>query len=409
MKIKLLCRPTQSGKTFHVIEKIRSIGYDDQTCHIVIVSNNLLETLQMDSRLQEKIPDKSFILSSKSEYKDMYSVIGKFMSSDSRIMICCKNSTRLADIDSMISNKLLAIDFNIWIDEADDLFDSTTPYINSWKKSKKVKGITLITATPKRILEVYPKIDIVKQKQTYDPRQYTSLGEDCKFVTRSYYGTEIKGYVDQVLKEKTVRSDHVYYIPGGRNRKGHVNLMKCLIERHNFYVLTINSDGWRLYSDIEDYEEVEFRGLKPSTAFANMFENNDLSDRPVAITGQICIGRGVTFTSEREQITHAILTHHLEKNEDKAYQAMGRITGNNKKYAKAPIVYCTPELKDIVLKSEQYAMRLGSMKKKAKNAKCIKTPKKVASKKINKNTNSSTKRPGTKRKTVKVVMSKRFN
>ena len=146
----LLCRPTQSGKTFNMISKIEKIGYSDNTCHIIIVSNNLLETIQMNHRLNDKIKDKSFILSSKSECVNILSAIGIFLSTDKRIMICCKNSKRLNDIDSLVNNKMINIDLNIWVDEADDMIASISPHIDEWIKSKKVKQVTMITATPKK-------------------------------------------------------------------------------------------------------------------------------------------------------------------------------------------------------------------------------------------------------------------
>jgi hypothetical protein len=117
--------------------------------------------------------------------------------------------------------------------------------------------------------------------------------------------------------------------------------------------------------DSETYDEIKFKDIAPAQALADMFDEYDLSDRPVAITGQICIGRGVTFTSERVQITHAILSHHYENNEDNAYQMVGRVTGNNKTYLKVmPTIYCTREFKDIALQEEKNAMSIGKRTKK---------------------------------------------
>ena len=360
----LLCRPTQSGKTFCIInyisEMINSID-STEYYHIIFVSNNLLETMQMNKRLDQKLPGDSFILSSKNKKcKNHREAMYNFIVEDKKIMICCKNPTRLDDVNNIVSNKKLK--FCIWIDEADDMLKLAVPYINEWIANDDIIKTTMITATPEKVIKKYPKINIIKQKQSYDPDKYVSL-KDCKFYNRSHYGNEIKGYADQVLKRKKnsdckIKNSDIFYIPAGREKSKHHELKDCLVERHGFNVLIINGDGWTLYGDDFDApQNITIKNEQPSEALAYIYNKYKLNTKPFVITGCICIGRGVTLMSREVQITYAIFSQHFNINKDNAYQAVGRLTGNNKSFInKMPRIFCTPEFKDMVLDSEKEAM-----------------------------------------------------
>ena len=154
-----------------------------------------------------------------------------------------------------------------------------------------------------------------------------------------------------------IKAGDNYYIPGGRTKKEHKKLRKRLVKKYNFNVLVINGNGWKLHRDGYKTKIIGYRDLSISDRIADMYERYDLKDKPFAITGQLCIERGVTLTSEGFQLTHGIFSHKYEINEDIAYQTVGRLTGNNKQYLKkTPKIYCTRRFKQIVLHCEKDAM-----------------------------------------------------
>mgnify|MGYP007063455209 CR=1 FL=1 len=77
-----------------------------------------------------------------------------------------------------------------------------------------------------------------------------------------------------------------------------------------------------------------------------------------AITGQTCISRGITISSPRYMLTHAIFPSINDK--DKAYQLAGRVSGNMKlwdNYIK-PKVFCSKRFGETIKSMEEKAIQL---------------------------------------------------
>ncbi len=365
-KLKLLVKPTQSGKTFYIINQIEQ-KLNDNDIHFVIVSNNLLETVQMENRMLNKL--NAFVLSSKSECKSKDSAIVNFILNDKKVMICCKNPNRIKDMQNMLSSFEDKNHKNIyiWIDEADDRFKITKEFIDVSKKYNNVSEIHLVTATPEKIKEAYKKINIIKLEVSYDPSKYVSLKNDCKFSNKKYKDIKIVGYIDRILSKKNennktaIKAGHNFYIPAGREKRKHNQMKKRLIDEFGFNVLIINGLGWNLYGiDFDEPIKIQNnneQSFQPSQLIAKIYAKYNLKKRPFAITGEICIGRGVTFCSKDFMFTHAIFSDDHVKKGDAAYQAIGRVTGNYKDHLKKKIrIYCPKEFQDIVLQKEKDAM-----------------------------------------------------
>ena len=88
------------------------------------------------------------------------------------------------------------------------------------------------------------------------------------------------------------------------------------------------------------------------------YTENRLLRYPFAITGNLCVGRGLSIQSEHLKFDYAILPE-LD-NEDDAYQMGGRICGyrNNHNNVKQTEIFTTQAMKDILLSKELKATRI---------------------------------------------------
>ena len=161
--------------------------------------------------------------------------------------------------------------------------------------------------------------------------------------------------------DNEINGGDVYYFPGNVKKLSHYAIKnKCL--NYGFNVITINSDGAKLFSDPTDnkkFEKINTTGKEISTILADLYEAKNLSIKPLAITGSVCIGRGVTISSPRMMLSHAILPP-TYSNVSSLYQSGGRLTNNYKQDPsfKKPVIYCTNRVRTSVCLSEERATSL---------------------------------------------------
>jgi hypothetical protein len=346
--MELITKPCQGGKTFINIEEIKG---NIQDINIVLNRNISQDNIQFVSRL-ENIKDHAFIFSSTSdECKNSDKAFRLLTTKNKRIMICCQNDKRFRDIDNLLED--INEPIYIHIDEADEKINLLNEYIDRWNTYNNIK-IIFYTATPNKLIELYP--NIVRRRYSCDPNKYVSLINDCNFIEyKDVFGVESIGYIDNILKNINIniRKKQKFLIPAGRTKKKHIELKNRLIKEYNCNVIVINGDGINLY--LED-NVINYKDSKESLEklLPKIYKKNKLKKKPLAITGEICIGRATTFNSKKFQITDAIFSHkHVNKNTDNMYQLAGRLCGNYKEYLKQkPNIYCTPEFKESVINSE---------------------------------------------------------
>ncbi len=86
-----------------------------------------------------------------------------------------------------------------------------------------------------------------------------------------------------------------------------------------------------------------------------------IQDNPLFITGLVCIGIGQTLVNENlGNFTHAILSQHMDLNNDQKYQLIGRVTGRMKHWSnyQKTKVYCPSSFKDVVVSMEECVRKL---------------------------------------------------
>lgn len=380
-KVMLLVKPIQSQKTFYMIESMRKTFQDERdennlVIPIIFCDNNLLLTSQTLQRIgntedlfRNDDGDKVLEFSSKSKIKKN-ELISKILDESVRVLCMCSNSTRIEDIDWFFQSqsvKRTGLKFEIWVDEADRFIGTLQKYLESWVNFENVERITMITATPKKILKNLSLVNIIPLEETFDREKYQSFSEsNFQLINEECSHLE---YVKNILEENPPNNGQFWFIPSGFQKKSHYDFQK-LLKKFGFKVLIINGDG-KCYFDgdqktsvfdafqEEDKPEMEKKDL--ATWLNAFYQNKNLKNCKFAITGNFCIGRGITIQSKDLLITHAIFSPDF-KNKCVAYQSI-RTCGMYKKFEgfKPAVVYCTKKFKKAMLGMENAAMKLAKI------------------------------------------------
>jgi superfamily II DNA or RNA helicase len=109
--LELIVKPTQSGKTFIMLQEIsKMLENNDDNIHIIFCDNQLLQTEQTSDRINKyddletyisEEGDISLILSSKSKITK-YSELTHHICGNLKTIITCSNKKRVEDIDKLI-------------------------------------------------------------------------------------------------------------------------------------------------------------------------------------------------------------------------------------------------------------------------------------------------------------------
>jgi len=354
-------------------EIINMLERDKNLINIIFCDNQLLLTEQTWARINKdkglepyisNCGDKCLILSNKSNIKD-YRILTHHIAEKIKVIITCSNKKRVNDIDNLIKSfinfeGLNKCKFNIWIDEIDKTIQLFEEKIELWEKYINIEKICLITATSKNVLKVYPNLQIYPIEESYDRDAYSAF-EDSEFKIINIAKTEeIEEYVKKVIKDysSSIKNNQVWFIPGKVKIESHYNIKDILI-KEGFIVIVINGLCKKIFYNKCEDEILNDNNENLADILGDLYIKKNLQLNKLAITGNLCISRGITINSEKMMITHSILYSKII-DESKCYQTAGRICGNIKKFNnyKCPIVYCTQEFKDIIICEEKKSKNL---------------------------------------------------
>jgi hypothetical protein len=367
-KLKCLILPAQSGKTRKVEEQIKRFnlindlfGHNGEI-NIWISANNKLLVHQTTSRIRKDLCTSS---DSDDEGESDAVIKGKIFSwtsgtkktnisakelafeilNDVDMVILCAHSVRVRYLISMLGYLTVHSAFNkkinIWIDEADKT-------INIWSKYPEllnnlaINQVTLISATFNAVVDKYGRLNIIPYEVTH-PACYRRL-KDAKRIVEDVGKSSPVEYVRHVLnkhKATLVKPGMRAFIPGDYTKQSHEDIAEMLLTL-GFAVIILNGTHKELripgeeptdlhpYMTVSDPDEVpdEF-----NTTLARMYNENNLNRYPLAITGFICVERGITFQCAPVENDHlgflfdyGIIPPITDKAE--AYQTMARLFGN---------------------------------------------------------------------------------
>lgn len=383
-KYQLIVKPTQSGKTFIVLSEIKKIFLQNKDNNIRIINilfcdNSLLQTDQLKSRVDDEVPiftdndgEQSVILSSKSDVKNYDALFTVIFDSDCNNIITCANNARVENIDKLIFNRMKKNDniskFYLWIDESDKTFSTMDKnnLLKKWESYTNILKISFITATPeKHFKKQFKEINIFKLDTVYNEDTYHCFKDsNFIFIEKENKIDNTFDNICNLINDYPPNDGQVWFIPGNISVESHYEI-KDYLTLYGFNVFIINGTEKGLYNENNQLIELidcndEDDDLKElSKIIGIIYEKYDLKSKKVAITGNLCISRGITINSNKMLISHAIFPQ-IIKDENSAYQLAGRICGNYKKNDNfiIPTVYISEKLKDKICKMEELAIKI---------------------------------------------------
>jgi hypothetical protein len=301
---------------------------------IVWVSNSKKSTSKPKQNLMKTVSDVFMAVTSDDDDVDINNII------------CCTNKHRMKCVWELLEKlhkKFLKNNFqkkiNIWIDEADDCIKIWNTYLFMLKgmiDTNFIQSIILMTATMKPVYKHLFSNNIEPQLRTYDetyPSVYHTYLESNIIHELSDNTTD---YYELIMKILDNNPDMLnpgirLFCPGNKKKETHEHICQYLKER-KFNVLILNGthkefrffDG-RHSIDIFDTDDQEL-----SKRLSQIYYKHNLMNYPFAVTGNLCVGRGITFASEMFTFTHGIIPN-TNKGPD-AYQMVSRCLGNIKLY-----------------------------------------------------------------------------
>jgi hypothetical protein len=436
-KTRVMCLPAQSGKTRKMIEDMYNslIELDDENCegyfNIVICSNNQLLVKQTQTRMEDemnfddikaptihyddddnKLEDNSnlnsnlqnvyaWISDNKSGDKSAHDIAYRIINDDIKMLLCCAHSIRFSKyleplillINRSYQRKIFNKKINIWIDEAD-------VSITLWSQYQKltdlpiINNITLVSATIDSIIKEYNTIRIMPFEFTYQNGLYHKIFDNNIYIVDDDIeeddNASVIPYIRHVFRTEKLSDvaepGTIWFVPGNTKCVSHDNIRTFLNDR-GFYVAVLNSNEKCIYPPTNGPRRQKINLTSNNNEEIGQIIRNiyyehpdDIFDFPFAITGQLCLGRGITFQYDGFIFTHAIISN--MKNKAALYQCAARLAGNIKLYINeydSATIYMSSKTEKALLEKESLACNLASLVFKEQLAQVSKTEIKRAS------------------------------
>ena len=399
-RVVLICKPEQSGKTFIMIQQIikdlEEPTEGKRVINFIFCDNNLLQTKQTSARVQSELTsheedlgevdgeiicndDSSDEEDSNEEKKNFYVEFstGKGAKRDIPAIwmaitgpepveniVCCTNSRRVSDISTIIRklNKTPNFQdkfiFNIWLDEADKFTNFIGKTFRPLVHQTDNVQLYFLTATPGDLFKKYGDLNTFPLEYTTSPN-YHGWNDNQKMILENESGTT-EGFIHHVLTNLvSARRGSKWYIPASTKKVTH-ELVRDILLGKGFAVFVVNGDGLALSIPGEG-RICEKKTEELNTQMLRMYRGKNVARFPVAVTGNICVGRGITIMSNEFIFDYGILSNCAKKAE--ASQNAGRLKGNMKHWPnyKPPTVFTTAKFDKVATEWEEKSRRLATL------------------------------------------------
>ena len=395
-KFECMWLPAQSGKTRKVQEIIQAhrdmtvFGSDDYI-QFLLCSNNRSLVNQTTKRMKDDLYDEA-------DEKDIVSdaqIIGKVFNWQSgfkkhnlsvgevaleiiddkvEMVVCCAHSKRIEYLVKLINRLTESHNFTkkimIWIDEADESIKLWSKH-SAMLNNPKISRITLISATFDKVFKKYGRLRVMRQEKTHADcyhrfQESINIPEDIIGSENGAYG-----YLKSVVEKYEARlclPGVRLFAPGDITQESH-NKIAEFLSKKGFAVVVLNGERkeiivpgldkpFKLDSHLDDDED---ETQEIGKQIAKLYHDNNLKRFPFAITGHKCIGRGLTFQSDKFLFDYGIIPYISDK--ANAYQTVARILGNIKAYDgyKVPTIFMTSKMIKVVTREENIAINIARM------------------------------------------------
>ncbi len=380
----LICKPEQSGKTFVMIEKINE-AFDETDCgkitvNFIFCDNSLLLTKQTSNRVGNEVKTppgctNTYVefssaknAETQSEVEVKWGIVGQGITN----IICCTNMWRvryvmniIKDLNKCMKGKYI---FKIWIDEADKFNTSIDKFIPFAEENENVHFFCM-TATPEALFRKYSYMMVLPLENT-TCEDYHGWGDNNIEIRDNEYLTT-EGFVNKIIVEVMEQNNGVvppgtlWYIPADRKKSSHEKMRELLIAK-GFAVFVVNGNGLELALP-DGTHIIKDKTKELHELVRELYREYDISRFPLAMTGYICIGRGVSIMQEGEGefdafiFNFSILSNCTNKAE--ASQQAGRGKGNIKNWNgyEPQTVYTTAEFNKVATEWEHRSRDLATL------------------------------------------------
>ena len=354
---RLITKPEQSGKTFLMLQEMMALASREQpgdnNINLVYCDNNLMLVLQTLYRVDQFPILNNHIELSSSKRADTHNfreVVYKIINEGTKSVLCCSNGVRMKDF-AKILNTLYDLNiggfynFHVWVDEGDKWLPCIDRYIMPLVEKYGNIKLNFITATSERIIKRFGKVEVMPLEYAHLPTYHKWTDSDHRSYPDLFSTPE---FVEYILAQNAgeIKPGTKWFMPGSMRKVSHL-LIKEYCSKYDFATIIINGDGIKIYMPDGKVHNRE-RDTMPDQLIPQIYEEYGLSQFPLAITGYMCIARGITISSPQFQITHAIMPAGMT-NKQEISQIAGRTKGNQKDWAtyKPPKVYATEKFMGI--------------------------------------------------------------
>lgn len=403
MNFKCLLRPGQSGKTRKIQELMREyesyadlfLGPAHNPLNIIITSNNIALSHQTSTRMNHDMYETESIDSDDDKIANAQ-IIGncfswtsgskggmkvdelfaKIIQKEITMIVCCANKRRIDYIFLLIKklNKFQEYrpKVNVWIDEADASIKLwSNPEVNM-SSLPNVQSVILVSATFNSILKKYHRLRIIGCAETH-PEVYHKIADCIQEVDISALAgrTEItervhssSDFLEAVLARhpEWTRPGIKMFAPGNHVQTSHDENASMLVKR-GFAVLVLNGNekAIRLPHGLPSIQLQDNQADEPEeigVQIARLYDERNLRQFPFAITGHMCVGRGLTFQNEKFLFDCGVIP--FINDAAMVYQTACRMVGNIKKLPgyKPSTIVASQKMMTTILRQEMFAVNL---------------------------------------------------
>jgi hypothetical protein len=410
-KMECMWKPAQSGKTRTIQQMIREDDGVRNHLNIVICSNNRLLVAQTRTRMHNDlyvVIDEDSVVSSESEETvaddaivggvyswmsgtkksniSMDALAWKVFRGEVSMIVCCSHSVRFRSLNRLLAEfdaAGLSKPVNVWIDEADVSVKTWSDPAYDFAKYTCVRKVTLVSATFDEVFKYYRRIRVKAFPETH-PDCYRGL-KDCDLIREENHSMEAPEFLDYILykyRDTIVRPGVRLFAPGDITVESHEKVAEHLRVR-GFAVLMLNGQekGFRM-PDGTLHEIVLSAGNEQdpdelSRVIAAKYVELDLARFPFAVTGHLCLSRGITFQSARVYGPYCDASGNLcytpgflfdygilpeISNSAAAYQCVARVLGNIGDFSMSKAtIYTSHAMADATMRQERIAINLARL------------------------------------------------
>lgn len=415
----LLQLPAQSGKTRKATDLMNkwnemfSALKQDTNVNIVFTSNNKLLTNQTAKRLKTDVKScfdtelqtniNNIYYSAEPDIADDLSIDGDIPIGSKTIpwvsgrkpkhtpreiammlllteidnVVCCTNKIRIEHVlalfevlDNLRRHSNFKRDINIWVDEADECIGFVKRYQSRFNQyTSLLYNVVLITATMTPVFKYFHKNGFDCKLRLYQNTHlpcYNKYVECFHVHEHTPLGIMPLQQIQNVLDNANLPATCRLFCPAGFTKSSHDDVVDLLLHR-GFNVCILNGDRKQIVfsnrniNPVDIYEDASDE-TELSTIIRNYYYNYELYNAPFAVTGYLCIGRGITFASklgeEEFMFTHGIIPD--GGSAEDAYQLVARCLGNIKEYAcfQKPVLYLNKHVHQKIIQQEHIAVEL---------------------------------------------------